>query len=119
MLILGVLAMHVLLTTPQGPSPMPSVSVATQVHGAIDVPESGEPRAVDGLRESSMADDCGDLLAACLALLLTIAGLLRWRRNRTRRVLWLRPHPTLVRIGALRAPLDRLTPLERTTVLRC
>lgn len=84
---------------------------AAPVQQDISAPHHGD--------EPSMVEDCGGLLAACVALLLTVAGLLRWRRGRSWRVLWLRPHPTHIPSGLARAPFDQLTPLQRTTVLRC
>lgn len=124
-LILGVVAMHSLLvTSPEAGPPAAAASTAVaQLDGAA---EGGQAHHEQGAVQhgedgglSAMAQDCGPLLAACLALLLSVAGLLQSRRGRSWRVLWQRVRATRMQIGLARARLELLTPLQRTAVLRC
>lgn len=119
-LIVGIVAMHSLMVTSHtAPTSAPAhaATASAPIVGDSDVGAGHHDSEGNGL--ASMAQDCGPLLAACLALLLSVAGLLRGRRGRSWRVLWQRARATRLRIGSARPPRDLLTPLQRTAVLRC
>lgn len=125
-LILGVVAMHSLLVTSPEAGPPAAASASTVVAQVDGAAEAGQAHHEQGAVQhgedgglSAMAQDCGPLLAACLALLLSVAGLLQSRRGRSWRVLWQRVRAAHVDIGLARARLELLTPLQRTAVLRC
>ncbi|WP_375000174.1 hypothetical protein [Aeromicrobium sp. CTD01-1L150] len=121
-LIVGVIAMHSLFAqAPQSSDVSNTAAVAEHQLAADGLMHHGEGAAQPGAspEHSSMLQDCGGLLAACMALLLSLAGLVRWRRGRSWRVLWLQPRGTTMRLGYPRRSLELLTPRQRTTVLRC
>lgn len=122
-LILGIVAMHSMLA--QSPQPMPMVmapSASSAPHGAEVSASSAQTTAdpTDGGHghEGSMPD-CGGLMAMCLALIVSIIAFVAARRGAVLRVLWQRPLPTYMHLGAARAAFEQLTPLQRTAVIRC
>lgn len=124
--IVGIVAMHSLMVTSHTAPTSAAAHAATAsapIVGDSDVGaghhDPGPVHDSEGNGLASMAQDCGPLLAACLALLLSVAGLLRGRRGRSWRVLWQRVRATRLRVGSARPPHDLLTPLQRTAVLRC
>ncbi len=114
-LMLGVLAMHSMPAESLTPPSPPGSSVQ------YDVTDSGASSAHQkhDSEGSSVLQDCGALLAACLVLMIPLAGLIRWRRSPSRRVLWVRARPHSIDLGVVRTSLESLAPLQRTTVLRC
>lgn len=125
-LVLGVIAMHNLAT---GPSLGFATAHTASSHGTVapghgdvaaEAPHAGSPSSNGhGDHGSSPMDECGGLLAACLSLLVGLAGLVLLRRGPSRRLLWLRVRATLVDLGRSRPPVLTSTPLHRVTVLRC
>lgn len=124
-LTLGVVAMHSMLVTPHDDGASSAFAAAAQAqadsadrfetaHG-----DAGADHHPEGGGLTSMAADCGPLLATCIALLLSIAGFLTVRRGRSRRVLWQRDRALRIQTGTSQPPRDLLTPLQRTAVLRC
>ena len=93
----------------------PAATTATVAMDSTHAPAGGggehEPKDTMG--------DCGGLVAMCLALLVSFAGLLMARAKATDRVLWQLPPAALVRIGTVRRALETLSPLQRTAILRC
>ena len=122
-LILGIVAMHSLLAqSSHAASDEMQAMVASSAHHAqgeavmaqaVASPDQGERG------HENPVPDCGDLVAMCLALLITAAVCAVSRRSPLLRVLWQRPPPTLLRLGDVRAAFERLTPLQRTAVIRC
>lgn len=125
-LVIGIIAMHSLLvqSSPEAHTmPGRDAAAATSQSGhapvaanAVTVPERGDD---GGHGTEGGMSDCSGLMAICLALLVSFAGLAFWARGRLDLVLWQRPRATLIRLGTIRAAFETLTTLQRTTVLRC
>lgn len=123
-LILGVVFMHSLLLEPVSNSEhdasmnMSSAAVhGDHMQSAMAASDQGDDPMGHG-DEGGMSD-CSGLLAVCLALLVSFVALIGWRRGASRWVLWQRPPPTSVRLGALRDAFEDMTTRQRTTVIRC
>lgn len=120
--VVGIVAMHSLLV--QAPSEghhaasMLSATATQSTHGT-DAP--GQVGHMDDgpLDPSSDMTDCGSLMAICLALLVSFAGLALLPRGTCGRVLWQRPLAQYVQLGDVRRAFEALTPRQRTTVIRC
>lgn len=124
-LVVGIVAMHSLLVTSHT-APTAAAHAANASASIVSDSDAGAGRHDSGALHdsesgglSSMAQDCGPLLAACMALLLSIAGLMRGRQGPSWCVLWQRARATRLQIGSARPPHDLLSPLQRTAVLRC
>lgn len=121
--------MHSMLA--QSPQPMP-IAMASSSNASAPIDGSEHPTSHTATAAQAIADpidgghghegsmpDCGGLMAMCLALLMSIIAFVAARRTAVFRVLWVRPLPTHVHLGAARAAFEQLTPLQRTAVIRC
>jgi hypothetical protein len=116
-LILGIFAMHHVLVAEHPAHHVDSASMSMAVQ--VDVPH-GVAAFIegDGHPAGTMSDCCG-LMMLCLAMIVGASAFLVLRRRMRDRVLWQLPPP--LRLGdALRLPpLHGLTPLQRSSILRC
>ncbi|MEG9224903.1 hypothetical protein [Aeromicrobium sp. Sec7.5] len=127
LVVLGLVAMHSLMTLDEGHAASHSSQVA----------QVGDPMTGDGHGHGSAAhattadaggdhgapaDDrgCGPLMAMCIAMLVSIAiGVVLVRARGLRRVIEQLPVPTMITLGWERPAWQSLTPRQRTSVLRC
>lgn len=66
----------------------------------------------------SMAD-CGGLMMLCIAMVLGITAYILLRRRTLDRLLWQLPPPLFTAHGRVIPPFQQLSPLQRSSVLRC
>jgi hypothetical protein len=132
-LIVGIVFMHSLLLEPSSASAHQShartASTVTQAARAHPSDAADQAHASDsagrgatdpmGQGNEGGMSDCSGLMAICLALLVSFAALIGRPRGASRWVLWLRPPPSLIRLGTLRVAFADMTPRQRTTVIRC
>lgn len=133
-LILGIIGMHSMLVggpdshgAEAGATSHAIVSTSALSHDdqVTQVPTAGASTDITPAGDGDDHDpqgamgDCSGLVAMCLALLASIAGLLIAKARGTGRVLWQLPPAPLTRIGGARRALESLSPLQRTTILRC
>ena len=132
-LILGIIGMHSLLMGSTGsPDPAAHDIAATMSMSSHEAQRmDGVPAliaAVDAAANTSDDDHghddgvmngCGGLVAMCLALLVSAAGCWMARTRAANRVLWSRPPSARFTLGAIRDAFRPLTPLQRSTILRC
>jgi len=127
LLVLGLIAMHSLMTLDDGHAAAHSSVVAQAGDGAM-ADESGH--GASGHAASSSTGDehgapahdlgCGPLMAMCIAMLVVVAiGVVLIRARGLRRIIEQLPVPTMITLGWERPAWQSLTPLQRTTVLRC
>lgn len=128
LLVVGVVAMHSLVLRPAASMPSAGAdhSHAAAMGGstmtvAMDVGHTGGDADLGGHGEhgGGLLEGCEGLVAICLALLVGFATLLLLRERVLRRVLWQLPPPTAICLGLVRVAHQSLSPLQRTTVLRC
>lgn len=62
---------------------------------------------------------CGGLLMICIAMIIGIGALILLRAKRRDLVLWQLPPPARILLPRFEAPFNKLSPLERSSVLRC
>ncbi len=128
LVVLGLVAMHSLMTMDDGHGAAHSSSIS-QSAGEL-APGDHQQHESAGLVMASGAGDehgapaddggCGPLMAMCIAMLVAVAiGVVLLRARGLRRIIGQIPLPTMVTMGWERPPWESLTPLQRTTVLRC
>ncbi len=127
LVVLGLIAMHSLMTLDEGHASSHSTPVAqaaAPVDGDHGVGSAGHaPTTSAGDDHGGAPEDdrgCGPLMAMCIAMLVTVAiGVVLVRARELRRVIEQIPVPTMITLGWERPAWQSLTPLQRTTVLRC
>lgn len=62
--------------------------------------------------------DCGGLMMLCMAMMLGISAYILIRKRMFDRLLWQLPPPQFTVFGRVTPPFQRLTPLQRSSVLR-
>jgi hypothetical protein len=116
-LILGILAMHHMLVADDPAHHVDTAMVTTAMQ--MDSPHSVVAFvAGDGHADGSMSDCCG-LMMLCLAMIIGASAFLVLRRRRSDRVLWQLPPPFRLGNSLRLPPLHALTPLQRSSILRC
>lgn len=119
-LVLGIIGMHSLMAHDTGTShEMHEMSVMA-VSSSMDHDE-GIHTGHDGgaaPHEGGMSD-CGGLLSMCLAIAISLAGLVLWPRRNDVRALWRDRPALLLHLGEVRHAFEALSPLQRTAVIRC
>ncbi len=127
LVVLGLVAMHSLMTLDEGHAASHS-SPAAQVGAMTTGDDGGHGSAGHGVvagsgdEHGAPADDggCGPLMAMCIAMFVAVAiGVFLIRARGLRRIIEQIPVPTMVTLGWERPAWQSLTPLQRTTVLRC
>lgn len=115
-LILGIFAMHHVLVADHPAHHGEAASVVAVMQA--DMPHSVGVVEGDGHTGGTMSDCCG-LMMLCLAMLVGASAFLLVRRRSSGRVLWQLPLPFRLG-GSLRLPpFHGLTPLQRSSILRC
>lgn len=127
-LVVGVVAMHSLVLRPATVTPTAgadhshaAATASSDMAVAQGVDHTGGAADLGGHGEhgGGLLEGCDGLLAMCLAMLVGLAAFLLLRERVLRRVLWQLPPPTAIRLGLVRVAHQSLSPLQRTTVLRC
>lgn len=115
-LILGILAMfHVLVDDPAHLPHDATVSSVMQ----MDSPHSlAAGLDLDDHPDGATSDCCG-LMMLCLAMMIGASAVLVLRRRSSDRVLWERPPPFRLGTVLRLPPFQGLTPLQRSSILRC
>lgn len=127
-LIVGIFAMHNLLAgdgdqlTPHHATPMSATqSDAAMGPAAVDADHDQLQLAEhgDGHGPLGPLSDCCGLLVLCLSMIVGAGALLFIRSKSVERVLWQLPPPSHLREVLRASPFQRLTPLQRSSILRC
>lgn len=116
-LILGIFAMHHVLVAdhPAHHVDTAAMTAAMQVDDPHDVEASVEG---DGHTDGALSDCCG-LMMLCLAMIVGASAFLLLRRRSSGRVLWQLPSPFRLGRSLRLPPFPGLTPLQRSSILRC
>lgn len=126
MLMVGVLAMHTVISTDDigsmthhsamaaADAAAASSTVAVSAPHVADLPSVS---AIGGALGSSMAD-CGGLGILCLAMIVGLSAYIILRRRGLDLLLWQLPPPQRIVLGHPRTPFQAQDPRERTSVLR-
>ena len=126
LLMLGVVAMLNMLgaTSESGTSDPAHGALLTQQHGQTVAPsvatDSGDLLApVSAVHEGGMSTaECCGLVMLCMALIVAITAFVLSRRPSGGGVMWQLQRSLSVTLGRAAAPMYRMTPLQRTAVLR-
>lgn len=119
-LIIGIFAMHHMLVGQDERSGMHHLEVASAAAVTHSVSQLGDlpaPFHGDGDTHGTAADCCG-IMMVCLTMIIGIGAFVLIRRA-SGRVLWQLPPPLRFGISLCVPPFHALSPLERTSVLRC
>lgn len=123
--IIGIFAMHQMMVghVDESTSHHVTATVATapaSVAGSLEDSQHAVPVVVhsDGDSQAAMSDCCG-LVMLCLAMIAGVSAFVFVRRRSAERVLWQLPPPTNLGISLRLPPFHNLSPLQRTSILRC
>ena len=122
-LVFGIFAMHEMVTsTSEGDSGHHATVVTAAAHdmgsaAATAMVQVGHNVAPNH-GENDLTGCCG-LAMLCMAMLIGLGALLVLRSRGTNRVLWQLPPPARVGRSLRLAAFGSLTPLQRSSVLRC
>lgn len=132
LVVLGLVAMHSLMTLDEGHATSHNTSVALAAAPVTgdDHEEAGSSHQGAGHAKAADADGdhgapahdlgCGPLMAMCIAMLVAVAiAVFLIRARGLQRIIEQIPVPTMITLGWERPAWQSLTPLQRTTVLRC
>lgn len=124
--IVGIFAMHQMMVG-QIDSPVSHhVTTVAPAHsspavdGHFEGSQPADPAVVhsDDDSQGVMSDCCG-LMMLCLSMLAGVGAFIFIRRRSADRVMWQLPPPTTFGISLRLPPFQSLTPLQRTSILRC
>ena len=132
LVVLGLVAMHSLMTLDGGHATSHATSVAQAAAPATDDDHEGAGAGHGSAGHVMTADaggdhgapahdlGCGPLMAMCIAMLVAVAiAVFLIRARGLQRIIEQIPMPTTITLGWERPAWQSLTPLQRTTVLRC
>lgn len=125
-LILGIFAMHHALTGDRGvmaaqheTASMAATASAVQNAAAPTPATTTHSQLMVAGHGSDMSmSDCGGLMMLCIAMSIGMGAFIVLRKAARDRVLWQLPPPQMHALGSVLAPLQNLSPLQRTAVLR-
>jgi hypothetical protein len=116
-LILGILAMLHILVADDSAHQMDTAAVMTAMQ--MDNPPSVAALVGDdGHADGDLSDCCG-LMMLCVAMIAGARAFLLLRRRSADRVLWQLPPPFRLGNSLRLPPIHGLTPLQRSSILRC
>ena len=126
MLILGVFAMHHVLTGNDGAvavhhetTSMAAMADDIRTTAGPSHTTTEHPQLLAAADDSGMSmSDCGGIMMLCIAMIIGISAFILLRKAAHDRVLWQLPPPHSYALGSVLAPRQSLSPLQRTAVLR-
>lgn len=101
-----------------GDMQMVSATVESVESAAVDSVATVAAVADDGGAAGLMAD-CGSLAMLCAAMVLGLGAFILLRQRSCERVLWQLPPPLVAGPSHRISPFQALTPLQRSSVVRC
>lgn len=116
-LILGILAMLHILVADDSAHRMDTAAVTTAMQ--MDNPPSMVALIGDDGHAGGDLSDCCGLMMLCVAMIVGASALLLLRRRSADRVLWQLPPPSRLGNSLRLPPIHGLTPLQRSSILRC
>ena len=132
LVVLGLIAMHSLMTLDEGHAASHTTSVAQAAAPATgddhEGAGAGHGSAIHAMAADAGGDHgapahdlgCGPLMAMCIAMLVAVAiAVFLIGARGLRRIIGQIPAPTMFTLGWERPAWQSLTPLQRTTVLSC
>lgn len=125
-LILGIFAMHNVLAGDGGAmaaihetTSMAATAGGMQSTAGPTPAPTAHPQLMAAGDGSGMSmSDCGGLMMLCVAMSIGIGAFIVLRKAALDRILWQLPPPHMYALGSVLAPLQNLSPLQRTAVLR-